>query len=489
MLFIMTDQPPPEELTERHKIKAALELALESQTAEMQRKPAGGEDASPLAPTVKEKVAAGSLWLQNAVASISEELFLEGGEMDDCESAVTRYCTRAVALGVPMDRVFIGTQVLHAAASAFACKWQREPKQYQYFEIPAEVYKRRLTDDGGPVGPFDRLRRGEKSVRIRPTDDEIPADCAWFVQENYQDYFALQQVFRGRCLRVAVAWATKEPAGFTDDHLKFLELSLPAFAAVMRVHNNDLIMTSMMANLEAEIKERTMQLEDANRRLEDANQRITQQAAAQLEHFACMSHEIRTPLNCIVGMSSLLLETELDPEQRDSVQMITASGDLLATVVDDVLDYSKLESGNVLINIQRTNLQQTLDGTVHSMELKSRDRNLTIRTSYGATLPEYFDTDSSRLQQILFNLLGNACKFSKHGGIVDLTVELCDAKGTHSGQDNDDDNNNNKSTTDEANCTYSHLLRFLVKDYGRGIDRKDFKVSCYDSRASWLLYI
>lgn len=90
--------------------------------------------------------------------------------------------------------------------------------------------------------------------------------------------------------------------------------------------------------VELKVKERTTRLEQLNRDLEDANQRIASASALQVEHFACMSHEIRTPLNCIVGLSSFLKETELNPMQIESMDMIVTSGVLLRQIVDDVLD-------------------------------------------------------------------------------------------------------------------------------------------------------
>ena len=111
-------------------------------------------------------------------------------------------------------------------------------------------------------------------------------------------------------------------------------------------------------------------------------------------------------LNCIIGMSSLLRETDLDPMQEESVKMIVASGQLLSTCVDDVLDFSKLEAGKVEVVIREINLQETLNSVVHSIETKCLSRGLRLITNFDdPTIPEMVTTDSRRLQQILFNLL------------------------------------------------------------------------------------
>jgi signal transduction histidine kinase len=176
--------------------------------------------------------------------------------------------------------------------------------------------------------------------------------------------------------------------------------------------------------LERMVADRTKTLEKTNARLEEANRRVTMASAAQLEHFACMSHEIRTPLNCSIGLSSLLLDSDLGPMQEESVRMIVTSGDLLLTVVNDILDYAKLESGNVEIVPTRTNLQYTLNAVVQSIETKALPKQLTIRTVFDPLIGEFAHMDHRRLQQILFNLLGNAVKFSHDGGTITLSLSL-----------------------------------------------------------------
>lgn len=110
--------------------------------------------------------------------------------------------------------------------------------------------------------------------------------------------------------------------------------------------------------------------------------------------------------------------------QNDNLKMITVSGNLLLNVVNDVLDFSKLATGNVEIDTKRSNLQETLNATVHSIDMKAQTRCLSLRTIYDATLPEYVHTDAHRLQQILFNLLGNAVKFSNQGGTIEFGVKV-----------------------------------------------------------------
>ena len=219
----------------------------------------------------------------------------------------------------------------------------------------------------------------------------------------------------------------------------------------------DQLHRDLIDSMEKQIENRTNELATANTNLESANSQLAVQSAKQLEHFACMSHEIRTPLNCIVGMSSLLLEDSdgpsMNPMHADSIRMINTSGELLRAVVDDVLDYAKLESGSFEVDIKPTKLQDTLDSVLYSISQKVQDKNIRVRTHFSPTVPEYIETDSRRLQQVLFNLLGNAGKFSKADSVIDLSVSLVKIS-SHSNRD---------------------LIRFSIRDYGKGIEKKDFE--------------
>jgi signal transduction histidine kinase/CheY-like chemotaxis protein len=228
---------------------------------------------------------------------------------------------------------------------------------------------------------------------------------------------------RGMKMNGMVGIANK-PGGYTQEDIDFLEPFVCTCSNLIQAYNAIRQNKYLINTLEEKVMDRTKELHLTNKSLKEANRRVVRASQAQLQHFACMSHEIRTPLNCIIGLSSLLQETTLNPYQQDSLKMIVTSGDLLLTVVNDVLDYSKLESGNVDIDIRRSNLQEVLDAVVHSIAQKSKSRNLSVNTFYDNTVPEFVHTDNRRLQQILYNLLGNAIKFSHEGGSVELHVKL-----------------------------------------------------------------
>lgn len=178
----------------------------------------------------------------------------------------------------------------------------------------------------------------------------------------------------------------------------------------------------------------------------------------------------RTPLNCIIGLSSLMQEsTSLDQKQAEYLQMMVSSGELLQRVVNDVLDYSKLEAGKVVVEIQQSSLQDALNAVVRSIETNALSRNVSVETHYDYTVGEFFATDSRRLQQILYNLLGNSIKFSSEEGVVELWVQHCILPPQLLKQDSCDVRDIKPFGQDQQ------VLRFVVKDYGKGIQKENFE--------------
>ena len=196
--------------------------------------------------------------------------------------------------------------------------------------------------------------------------------------------------------------------------------------------------------LDAAVKERTQELETQKHEAERARAMAEQALATKSQFLATMSHEIRTPMNGVLGITQMLMDTPLNGHQRHLITTIKHSGDTLVSIINDILDYSKIEAGKLSVEHIEVDLRTLLDECIELFSTSFSQKEVRLLLNISPDTPSFIQGDPTRLQQIVINLLGNAIKFTDQG-----YVALC-------------------SSYDHTNSE----LRITVQDTGIGINEE-----------------
>ncbi len=229
---------------------------------------------------------------------------------------------------------------------------------------------------------------------------------------------------------------------------------LDADGSLRGYRGSDTDITERM-HAEVELRDTVDQLEAATGRANAMAMEAEMASIAKSEFLANMSHEIRTPMNGVIGMTGLLLDTEMTDEQRRCAEVVRTSGESLLSLINDILDFSKIEARKLELETIDFDLQELLDDLAATLAFRAHEKGLELTCAVDAAVPTQLRGDPGRLRQILTNLAGNALKFTHQG---EVAVRVSVMPGARAEDD---------TPGDEA----AALLRFSVRDTGIGIPK------------------